>query len=87
MHSSYGDTDTETNLWTRVPGRGKERRINGPHFVEGSDKGKDSDPRGWGAKGTWTGGRCGPLATTTLLWDLLRILRGFVSPSAPGGGY
>ena len=23
MHSSYGDTDTETNLWTRVPGRGE----------------------------------------------------------------
>ena len=69
-----------------MEGRGKERRIKGPHFVEGSAKGKESDPRGWGAKGTWTGGRYGPLATTTLLWDLLPILRGFPSPSAPGGG-
>ena len=35
-----------------MEGRGKGRRIEGPHFGEGREKGTESDPRGWGAKGT-----------------------------------
>lgn len=50
-----------------MEGREEGKRIKGPHFVEGREKAKKSGPRGQEPRGRPAGGRCGPMATTTVL--------------------